>query len=147
VDVKVFWSQMNQLTIACSGPIVLFVAALSLALTTGLIFLSFWIGWIIQLGAFTRENSPLAGGYNQLFAIPAVADAWPVFSCFLYGFLILKAVAIVVGIVLFCCCGCTVACCGFGSSNSSESFPMMGHHSHPSVANWGTFERVRVAHS
>jgi hypothetical protein len=88
----------------------IFMLLLSLAVTTGVVFLSFYIGWSIQYDAFMKANISLVD-YSSLFAVPAVADPWPIFSCFLYGFLILCAVKIVVVALLGCCCLCSGTCC------------------------------------
>lgn len=92
----------------------IFSLLLSLAFATGIVFLSFYIGWSIQYDAFMTANISLVE-YSSLFAIPAVADPWSVFSCFLYGFLILCAAKIVLVICLMCCC-----CGGFACSLQSR---------------------------
>lgn len=84
---------------------------LSLGLTTGAVFLSFYIGWSVQQTQFLEQKSALADNFSALFAIPAVAEPWPVFSCFLYGALILIACSLGLALLLMC-----ISCCGFGAA-------------------------------
>jgi hypothetical protein len=96
---------------------------LGLALATGGVFLSFYIGWSVQQSEFRAQNSALAGNYTALFAVPAVAAPWPVFSCFLYGALILAACGIGLVLLVMClsCCGCPLlACCCSGKQDDGE---------------------------
>jgi hypothetical protein len=110
-----------------STPQLAFLFVVALAPITGIIFFSFWIGWIVQLTKFTQENNALVGGYDLLFAIPAVADAWSVFSCFLYGFLILVTgiIVIIYAIGTFCLKSCYFCC--MADNNSGEMDPIYSH--------------------
>jgi hypothetical protein len=95
----------------------LLCCVVSLALLAGGVFLSFWIGWRVQLSEFRAQNSTLTS-YDALFQVPAVAPPWPVFSCFLYGALILVACTLGLSLVLVCCCSVAGGCalCHWGST-------------------------------
>lgn len=95
--------------VCCQCCIICFYWLFALAIATGVIFFDFWVGWIVQLNHFSETGNPLANGYSTLFVIPAESDAWSIFSCFLYGFLIVKAAGIVIGLLLSCC-SCCIGC-------------------------------------
>jgi len=134
--------RVNVRTFVCGSALGILVSTvLSLALTTGCVFLSFYIGWKVQLAKFTAEGNGLATGYATLFAIPAVSDAWSVFSCFLYGALILLAVAFGVGVVLFiltCCCGLPLLACLFSSGDGDDMEERSSQHRTPPARHYGS---------
>lgn len=110
-----------------------FFLLFALAFTTGIIFLDFWVGWVVQLNSFTETGNALAKGYPILFVIPAETDPWSIFSCFLYGFLIVKVVLVVICILLWCCCVSCIGC--FGKKNAAsrdDEFEPLCDKKHPS---------------
>lgn len=88
-----------------------FLIPLSLSLITAIVFLDFYVGWAIQWNHFNGTGNALAEGFDQLFVTPPVTDSWSIFSCFLFGFLIIKVSLSFVGIVVSICCGCCAGCC------------------------------------
>lgn len=122
----------------CCGS--LFWCLLGLALSAGAVFLSFWIGWRVQLSEFQAQNSTLTS-YDALFEVPAVAPPWPVFSCFLYGALILVACSLPLGLILVCCCSvgaCGCAFCLWGrESESEERIPLQPTRYYESMVSFG----------
>jgi hypothetical protein len=138
-----FLIQMKPLNVrawicgSCVGMIV--GALLSLAITTGLVFLSFYIGLAMQYTTFLAKGNGLAAGYTSLFYVPAVSDAWSVFSCFLYGALFLVGTALVLGVLflwlgIFCWPGLLVCLCYPGDDPSHTK----------SVGNYGTMGRSHI---
>jgi len=102
---------------------------LSLAATVGGVFLCFYIGWAVQQPQFEAENNILAKNFSVLFAVPAVADPWSAFSCFLYGALILAACGIgaILVLMILACLGCPlIACCFSNPSDRGETFELVG---------------------
>jgi hypothetical protein len=148
IEFDTFSIEMERVSIrgwicgSCVGMIV--GGILSLAITTGLVFLSFYIGWSVQYKTFVASGNGLASGYASLFAVPAVSDAWSVFSCFLYGALILLAASVPLGVLLFCigaCCGLPIlfCCCGNPSDEGEGS-----HYHTTAPRNYGSLARSHM---
>lgn len=117
----------------------------SLALITGIIFFDFYIGWSVQWNYFNSTGNALAEGYGQLFVSPSVSDPWSIFSCFLYGFLIVKACMIPFGVLICICCGCCVGCCSVCLGRKDVE-PLMDF-SNVHIPNYNSFTKASVYHN
>lgn len=101
------------------------ILPLLLGIITGVIFLDFYVGWAVQWNYFNSTGNALSLGYEQLFVSPPVSDSWSIFSCFLFGFLIIKGCAALISIFICICCGCCTGCCVALNADKMESTSLM----------------------